>query len=222
SEKETQKKVNDIRNSFEQNKQLSQEEHEKKMAEIDAEHDRRQAEWQEKRERDEKERQMAYRNEAKAFLEKSKGDEEKRLAAFGYRKGETNEEKIRNIKKMAEQIPENEFVEGLATIRYFLRGFVNRKGEIIVPLKYNDTGDFSEGMAKVGMALKDELYSYNFHGFSGRYGFVDKTGKEVIPLIYDDATNFSDGKAKVFINQKYGLIDKTGAFVTSFRYDDIL
>ncbi|HZH69200.1 MAG TPA: hypothetical protein VFD80_01960, partial [Flavobacteriaceae bacterium] len=58
TEKETQKKVNDIRNSFEQNNQLREEAHLKKMAEIDRRHAEREEEWQEKRERDEKERQI--------------------------------------------------------------------------------------------------------------------------------------------------------------------
>ncbi|MCX6164326.1 MAG: WG repeat-containing protein [Ignavibacteriae bacterium] len=75
-------------------------------------------------------------------------------------------------------------------------GYVNKKGEKVIPAKYDVAMDFSEGLAKVKIENK--------------YGFVDKEGKEVIPLKYDDAGNFSEGLAKVKLNGKEGYIDKNG------------
>lgn len=47
-------------------------------------------------------------------------------------------------------------------------GFVNKKGEEVVPLKYDKVESFSEGMAKV---YKD-----------GKYGFINKNGEFIIPM----------------------------------------
>jgi hypothetical protein len=75
-------------------------------------------------------------------------------------------------------------------------GFCDRNKKIVIPCKYDDVEDFSEGLAPV------ELY--------GKWGFVDKEGKEVIPIKYDGAGSFSKGLACVELYGKYGYIDKEG------------
>ena len=76
---------------------------------------------------------------------------------------------------------------------------------VVIPAKYDDAGDFSEGLALVKI--------------NGKYGFIDKTGSLVIPAIFGDATKFHEGIAGVtvhdsvgglIINRKLGIIDKTG------------
>ncbi len=78
-------------------------------------------------------------------------------------------------------------------------------GEIVIPLKYDNAYDFSEGLAIVKL--------------NGKYGFIDKTGKEVIPLKYDNADSFREGLAWVELNGKYSFIDKTGKEVFPLKYD---
>lgn len=68
-------------------------------------------------------------------------------------------------------------------------GVIDTKGKTVVPLKYEELNDFSEGMASFRKGEK--------------WGFIDKTGKEVIPAIYDLNGNFggyygfSEGVANV-------------------------
>ena len=94
------------------------------------------------------------------------------------------------------------FYEGLAYVKLNGQwGFVDRQGNVVVPLMYDDTEFFSEGLAQVRLG----------DGETGKYGFVDKTGKEVIPLMYDwVAWFFSGGLAEVKLNGKIGYVDKTG------------
>ena len=51
-------------------------------------------------------------------------------------------------------------------------GFIDKDGVEIIPCKYNDVGDFSNGYASVQIGSK--------------WGFINKNGKEVIPCIYDE------------------------------------
>jgi hypothetical protein len=107
--------------------------------------------------------------------------------------------------------------------------------------KYESTGDFSEGLARVklngkwgyidktGKEVIPLKYDHAGNFYEGladvklndKWGYIDKTGKEVIPLKYDDAGNFDEGLAYVKMNGKYGYIDKTGKEVTPFQYDGV-
>ena len=78
--------------------------------------------------------------------------------------------------------------------------------------KYDDAGNFSEGLARVQLYAKYGL---------GKYVFIDKTGKQVIPCVYDLADSFSEGLAHVKLNGKFGFIDKTGKQVVPCVYDDV-
>jgi|GEM_PF-1510341 len=85
-------------------------------------------------------------------------------------------------------------------------GYINRKGELIIPFIYDNALDFKEGYASVEKGDK--------------YGYIDKEGNIVIPFIYDYADSFSEGLAVVEINGKYGLIDKLGYEKISIIYED--
>lgn len=82
------------------------------------------------------------------------------------------------------------------------------------PLDFTFVGDFSEGLAWVGIV--DEI-----HPSKRSYGYIDKTGKLVIDLDYDMAGDFKDGLAAVKKFGKYGFINKYGEFVIGFEYDDL-
>lgn len=84
-------------------------------------------------------------------------------------------------------------------------GFVDKTGEMVIPLVYDYADNFSEGLALVRKG--------------GKYGWIDKTGKIVIPLEYDFAHSFSEGLACVRKNRKYGFIDQTGKVVIALEYD---
>ena len=78
-------------------------------------------------------------------------------------------------------------------------GFRNAAGKVVVSAKYDEVGDFSEGLAPVCI-IKNR---------GPRWGYINNEGKEVIPTKYNPALSFSEGYAR------YGddYIDKTGSFI---------
>ena len=87
-------------------------------------------------------------------------------------------------------------------------GYVNYRGEFIVPCVYDDVNGFNEGMMVVATQNK--------------CGYVDTLGNWVIDSIYDDARGFGDGLARVQNNGNWMFIDKKGDVVESLKYDEIL
>jgi len=84
-------------------------------------------------------------------------------------------------------------------------GLINESREIVVPVKYDYVGFFSEERCPV----KNDSF----------YGFVDKEGAEIIPLIYDDVRWFSQGLAAVKKGGKWGYVDYMGNVRIPFEYD---
>ena len=85
-----------------------------------------------------------------------------------------------------------------------------KTGDVVISLKYDWAGSFSEGLAVVGI--------------EGKWGFIDKSGNEVVPLKYGYAAEFSEGLACVSLTNKYkkdkyGFIDKSGNEVVPLKYD---
>lgn len=74
---------------------------------------------------------------------------------------------------------------------------IDKTGREVIPLKYNNTYAFHEGLAMV-------------LSMSGECGYIDKTGREVIAPKYEYCGNFQKGLAPVQQNGKWGYIDKTG------------
>ena len=95
-------------------------------------------------------------------------------------------------------------IAGLTEVRW---GFINKKGEIVIPPKYEGVGDFSEGLAQVHSP--DKVSD----------GFIDKSGKLVISLKSNEIHgSFSEGLASVWIPpSQAGFIDHKGKIV--FKVD---
>lgn len=89
--------------------------------------------------------------------------------------------------------------------RYF--GYIDRKGEIVIPLQYTQAAYFLQGRALVA---KEELY-----------GFIDKENREIIPCIYERITPFASHEAYAVKNGKTGIIDTEGKVLVPFEYDKI-
>ena len=60
---------------------------------------------------------------------------------------------------------------------------MDRKGNLIVPYKYDDIYNFSEGLAAVRLNYK--------------WGYIDNAGVEVVPCKYSDCTSFRSAIAFV-------------------------
>jgi len=121
-------------------------------------------------------------------------------------------------------------------------GFIDVKGQLVIPMRYDSVGSFSCGLAQVKegnrihfidkkgvkkLTLSSYDYVGNFsedlaihykHGKKS-IGFMNTQGAIVIPLIYEDAKDFHEGLAAVKKDGKYGYIDKTGKVIIPFIYD---
>lgn len=117
-------------------------------------------------------------------------------------------------------------------------GYVDNKGDIVIPFIYEEAEKFYDGLARVcrgghwGFINKAgtevvpliynyiELFSEDYALFvvNNRFGFVDKSGREVISPIFDNANSFSGGLAAVEQKDLWGFINKQGHFVIPLQY----
>lgn len=92
-----------------------------------------------------------------------------------------------------------------------LWGFSDRKGKIVIPVRYEDASPFSEGYARVRLA--------------GKEGFINEKGKEVVPLQYDEVTSFKGGRAHIITRRGYqvseGIINRSGEVIVPQQYEYI-
>lgn len=116
----------------------------------------------------------------------------------------------------------------------FKFGYIDTRGQLVIPLIYDDATDFSEGLAFVmnreirgyidtnnkmviplenmaGNPFSEGLADVNDRMF--RSGYMDRTGKIVIPLECSVAYPFSEGLAFAGRNDTVGFINKEGKFV---------
>jgi len=101
------------------------------------------------------------------------------------------------------------FSEGVASVQIDNKwGFINKKGELVIPCIFDWPYSFSEGLAAV----------YNYKN-GKKMGFIDKKGEFVILCIYEYANDFYEGLARVKLNNKWGFIDKKGEFVIPCIYE---
>ena len=109
------------------------------------------------------------------------------------------------------------FSEGLAAFREGeLWGYLNTRGEKVIPPRYKSAGCFHDGLAPVQLA-------------TGEYRYIDKEGDEVIRRTrnfiisldehfpggcapFTSAGEFSGGYARVVCYEKAGRIDTSGRF----------
>lgn len=78
-------------------------------------------------------------------------------------------------------------------------GFLNTKGEIVIPAKFDYAQYFTEGLCAVQL--------------NDKWGYIDRKGSIVIPLKFDYALPFSSGYAKVQVNKQFFIIDRQGKIV---------
>lgn len=100
------------------------------------------------------------------------------------------------------------FDKGGLTIGGARYGFIDEKGEIIIPPTYGNARSFSEGLAPVKVGITS----------ISKWCFINEQGKIVIPKNYNDAYPFIDGEALVRVNKKYHKINKKGEVITTFKY----
>ena len=119
------------------------------------------------------------------------------------------------IKPIYDEI--GDFSEGLSrvNIRKYINndtydnqyGFINKMGEVVVPLIYKGIGNkFHEGLVALIFTEKEH-----------KWGYMDKNQKIVIPATFREVEGFSSGLAKVVTDDnKNCFIDKTGKIIHTF------
>ncbi len=83
-------------------------------------------------------------------------------------------------------------------------GYIDTRGNLIIPPKFLAAQDFSEGLAAARL--------------NGSYGYIDETGQFIIPPQYDFATAFSEHIALVFKDGKPMYIDREGKQVFEMMF----
>lgn len=101
-----------------------------------------------------------------------------------------------------------DFINGIAKVHKeqngkILYGLINKKGEMILPCKYNRIGSFSDGL----VAVKDE---------ESRCGFADLEGNIVIPCQYESVGYYSDGLARISKGDSCAYINRDGEIVIPY------
>lgn len=133
-----------------------------------------------------------------------------------------------------------DFSEGFAAVCTQGRwGFIDRQGELAVPMEFTECGSFSEGLAPVRLGAKwgfvDLLMRLTIpprfesvSGFRqglalfrrrGKYGFIDSSGRSAIPARYDFAQDFHESVACVKVGGLYGYIDQRGNYLIRPMFD---
>lgn len=90
--------------------------------------------------------------------------------------------------------------------------YIDERGQIKIPCKYDNAFNFKDGVACVSN--------------DNKYGYIDMNGRTVIPMIYDDfyISHFcNDGLIRVakkgrVLDAEWGYLDKTGRTVIPCKY----
>lgn len=85
-------------------------------------------------------------------------------------------------------------------------GYINTKGELKIPFKFDECRAFAEGVAPVKI--------------DGAWGYIDRTGKLIIPATLEDAGDFDHGIVGVNNDGEY-YINRSGKLVVFFDEGDI-
>ena len=84
-------------------------------------------------------------------------------------------------------------------------GYLDAKGEVVIPPQFQVASTFSEGLACVCKG--------------GLFGYIDTRGEWVIPPRFQYANDFSDGVAGVHLGEiGWGFIDRTGKEVIPGKF----
>ncbi len=106
-----------------------------------------------------------------------------------------------------------DFNEGLSAVYQDDKcGFIDKTGDLVIPIEYEGAGYFFEGLARVKK--------------NDKWGFIDKSGDLVIDYQYDFARDFREGRAAVNkgstsrgFGGKWGYINDSGEEIVSIVYD---
>lgn len=120
-------------------------------------------------------------------------------------------------------------------------GYINHKGEIVIPPQFEEAAPFSDMVALVkqdgrygyifeygdfavepqyidAKTFSEELGAVKIDNNEQLWGFIDYRGQWIIEPEYQDVSPFSAGLSAVQQNELYGYIDTSGEWMISPRY----
>jgi hypothetical protein len=107
---------------------------------------------------------------------------------------------------------ESDFHEGLAPFRIGNKwGFIDTTGKIVIEPQFDSARDFSEGLGRVAIKNKANVFEW---------GYIDRSGKIIIQPQFEDTGDFSEGLAWVRpFDSKVGYIDMNGKLIIKPKFD---
>ena len=121
------------------------------------------------------------------------------------------------------------FHEGLAAVQIKEKwGYIDKTGRLVIPAKFLEAGDFSEGLAaaevpvdqsKETPCIMDGTSSYTA---PKKFGYIDHTGKMIIAPRWEYPGPFVGGLANVSNCYKASFIDKTGRIAIKTQFNGAL
>lgn len=92
-------------------------------------------------------------------------------------------------------------------------GFIDKQGNVVVPLKYRYVGMFYEGLAVFSIpdANADEPE------WESLSGILDSKGREIVKPIYDHISDYENGFARVFNGNDLGFLNRRGKLAFPMR-----
>ena len=132
--------------------------------------------------------------QAKAFLDSAKVALEKQISASGMKKEAKNA--VRD--------------ETATTGQPGKWGYINKRGEFVIPPQFDSAASFKNGLAPVRIGDLD----------SGKYGYINKRGEFVATPQFDFAIPFSEGLARVKIGGKYGYINTSMEYIVTPQFSE--
>ncbi len=121
-------------------------------------------------------------------------------------------------------------------------GYLNLRGEVVIPPKFYSARPFKESVAFVGgqndyvlIDTTGKVIAANFVAINGYYsnfsnnravvqkqfqmGYIDKSGRFVVPAEFDQAKDFAEGFAAVNKDGKWGFINSSGQLTVPFNFN---
>lgn len=118
-----------------------------------------------------------------------------------------------------------DLVDGLAKVEKDGKwGYVDKAGNIVVPIKYDGLEDFTNGLAKACIACQYDIGTDEFGNsydtwVEGVWGFVNTKGEEILALEYEKIVAANEEAVTFYVDKKdagansWGIFDYTGKFI---------
>jgi hypothetical protein len=100
------------------------------------------------------------------------------------------------------------FSEGLARVeKKGKKGYINKKGKLVIPMQYEESGYFSSGRTPFRKRNK--------------WGYISALGKVVAEAKYDEAYPYIGNFARVKKGEKLGIVALDGSLKIACEWDEI-